>query len=149
MPRQRETTLKHLPDTELTEALARIPADHYVVWNGRTYPARPGSIRSLALSLIAEVWEPVPLRVLVKRAARLSGASGLDPDTVRSAVRLHQDAGSASYFLVRRTLSGDYLCVTDVPSPSSSSRRLRAGDLVLSRLGERFDQPCQTSLVRR
>jgi hypothetical protein len=139
MARYRTAELKHLSDDALTEALARAPADHFVIWNGRVGRTQAGSIRSRALSLIAEVWEPVPLRVLLTRAARLAGASGLDPDTVRSAVRMHQGATQAAYFLVRRTLSGDYLAVVDVPYPSSGSQRLKAGDLILSRSGARFD----------
>jgi len=140
MARPRTGTLKHLSDAVLTEALARAPSDYFVIWNGRPCPAQSGSIRSQALALVAEVWEPVPLRVLMTRAARLSGLSGLDPDTVRSAVRMHQSASHASYFLVRRTLSGDYLAVADVPSPSSGHRRLNAGDRILSRSGKRFDE---------
>lgn len=140
MARYRSATLKHLSDDALTEALARTPADHFVIWNGRACRAQAGSIRSRALQLIEEIWEPVPLRTLVIRAARLSGSSGLDPDTVRSAVRMHQSASDTAYFLVRRTLSGDYLAVVDVPFPSSGSTKLQAGDLVLSRAGARFDE---------
>lgn len=139
MSRYRVTALKDLPEPELADALARTPADHYVIWNGRPCPMQPGSIRSQALALVDTAWIPVPLRAVQRQAARLCGQSGLDPDTVRSAVRMHQSAGHASYFLVRRTLSGDYVAVTDVPYPSSGSRRLRAGELVLSRSGERFD----------
>jgi hypothetical protein len=139
MARRHTGTLKHLSDAVLTDALARAPSDHFVIWNGRPCPAQTGSIRSRALALVAEVWEPVPLRVLLTRAARLSGQAGLDPDTVRSAVRMHQGASHASYFLVRRTLSGDYLAVADVPCPSSGSRRLSAGDRILGRAGQRFD----------
>jgi hypothetical protein len=101
--------LKHLPDEALTEALARTPADYYVIWNGFNCPSRAGSVRARALRLIEEIWEPVPLRILLTRAARLSGLSGLDPDAVRSAIRMHQSAIPAAYFLARRTLSGDYL----------------------------------------
>lgn len=139
MARRHTGTLKHLTDAALTEALARTPADHFIIWNGRPCRAQSGSIRSQALALVAEVWEPVPLRVLLMRAARLSGLSGLNPDTVRSAVRMHQSASHASYLLVRRTVSGDYLAVADVPWPSSGAGRLRAGDLVLGSRGERFD----------
>lgn len=141
MARHRTAKLKHLSDAALTEALARTPADHFIIWNGHACPAQPGSIRSRALGLIEEVWEPVPLRILLTRAARLSGSSGLDPDTVRSAVRMHQSASCAAYFLVRRTLSGDYLAVTEVPYPSSGQVRLKAGDAVLTRSGARFDEP--------
>jgi hypothetical protein len=139
MARQRTATLKHLPEDALQDALARTPSDLYVIWNGEACPAQPGSIRSRALGLVAEIWQPLPLRTLLTRAARLSGSSGLDPDTVRSAVRMHQGASHAAYFLVRRTLSGDYLAVTDVPYPSSGRRRLKAGDVVLGRSGARFD----------
>lgn len=123
----------------LADALARTPADHFLIWNGRFYAGRPGSIRTLALGLVAEAWEPLPLRVLVSRAARMWGKSGLDPDAVRDAVRLHQKASNASYFLVRRLRTGDYVAVVDVPFPSSGSRPLREGDVVLGRSGGRFD----------
>lgn len=150
MPRYpRATSLKHLPEAELTEAVARTPADHYVIWNGRPCPGQPGSIRSRALSLIDEIWQPVPLRILLQRAARLSGMSGLDPDAVRNAVRMHQNATYASYFLVRRTAAGDYLAVTDVPHPSSGSSRLNAGDLVLGRSNNRFDGEHFAAACRR
>jgi hypothetical protein len=139
MPRVRANPLKHLSEEALDEAVSRTPGDHYVIWNGHRCPAQPGSIRSQALSLVEEVWEPLPLRILLRRAARLSGTSGLDPDTVRSAVRMHQSASPAAYLLVRRVASGDYLAVADVPYPSSGSRRLSAGDLVLGRSGVRFD----------
>lgn len=140
MPRVRTSALKHLSDEALDAAVARIPADHYVIWNGHRCPAQPGSIRSLALGLVEDVWEPLPLRILVRRAARLSGTSGLDPDAVRNAVRMHQNARPAAYFLVRRSVSGDYLAVADVPYPSTGSRRLGAGDVVLGRSGDRFDR---------
>lgn len=109
-----------LSDRALDDALSRAPADQFVLWNGRECPGRAGSIRSSALTLVAEVWEPVPLRILLRRAARLNGGAGLDPDKVRNAVRMHQRAKPASYFLVRRSRSGDYVAVTDVPYPSPS-----------------------------
>lgn len=122
----------------MVEAIARTPIDHFVIWDGRACGAQSGSLRSRALSLIEEVWTPVPLRVLIQRAARISDNGGLDPDTVRSAVRLHQSARPAAYLLVRKTISGDYLAVTDVPWPGASNRPLRAGDLVLDRHGLRL-----------
>lgn len=139
MPPQSVATLKPLPEPKLVEALARAPIDQYVIWNGRSCPSRTGSIRSRALGLVDEIWQAVPLRTLLTRAARLNGVSGLDPDTVRSAVRMHQSAAQASYFLVRRTPSGDFVAVADIPCPSSGTRPLLAGDMVLSRTGERFD----------
>lgn len=138
MAQARAEALKHLPDEALTEALARTPADYYVIWNGFKCPSRAGSVRARALRLIEEIWEPVPLRILLTRAARLSGLSGLDPDAVRSAIRMHQSAIPAAYFLARRTMSGDYLAVTDVPYPALRSQRLRAGDLIVGRSGDRF-----------
>ena len=139
MARYAVPPLKVLPDEQFRDALARAPLDHYVIWNGQHCPGRAGSIRSRALGLIDEVWRPVPLRTLLMRAAQLSACAGLDPDTVRNAVRMHQTAGHACYFLVRRNASGDYAAVADVPSPSTG-RRLRAGDIVLSGSGERFDE---------
>jgi hypothetical protein len=139
MPRVCTNPLKYLSDEVLDEALARTPGDHYVIWNGHPCRAQAGSVRSRALSLVEEIWEPLPLRILLRRAARLSGTSGLDPDTVRSAIRMHQSASPAAYLLVRRAICGDYVAVTDVPYPSSGSRRLSAGDVVLGRSGDRFD----------
>ncbi|CAN7461872.1 hypothetical protein LJR225_003128 [Phenylobacterium sp. LjRoot225] len=138
MARYRTTILNPLPDAVLADALARMPADQHLIWNGRPCPGHPGSARALALRLINEIWEPVPLRILVSRAARLSGRSGLNPDTVRNAVRMHQSASYASYFLVRRTGLGDYVAVVDVPYPSSGGR-LREGEVVLGRAGARYD----------
>ena len=139
MPRNRTTPLKPLPDPVLADALVRTPADQFVIWNGRACPAQPGSIRSQALQLIEEVWEPVPMRVVVRRAARLAGTSGLDPEAVRHGVRAHPGASHVSYFLVRRTPSGDFVAVCDIPRPSSGPGRLAEGELVLSRTGARFD----------
>lgn len=137
MARTCAAPLEHLSDHDLTEALARTPADQYVIWNGRTCAMRAGSIPARTLSFVDRAWVPVPLRVLVTRAARLSGTQGLHPDSVRKAVRMHQSSGQVSYFLVRRTASGDYVAVADVASPSSERGRLNAGDVVLgrSRLG--------------
>lgn len=138
MPRQRVTILKSMPDHALADALARMPIDQFVIWNGRPCPGQPGSIRSQSLQLVDEIWTPVSLRVLIQRAARLSGLYGLDPDAVRSAVRMHQASGSASYFLTRRTALGDYVAVADVPNPSGCEGRLCPGDVILSRMGGRF-----------
>lgn len=131
--------LETLPDLALADALARTPADQYVVWNGGCCPCQPGSIPFQTFRFIEEAWRPAPLRLLVQRAARLSGTFGLDPGAVRNGVRAHQGASLASYFLVRRTSSGDFVAVCDVPNPSLGAMRLRAGDVVLSRTGARFD----------
>lgn len=139
MARYPSTALKDLADEELANAVARTPVDYYVIWNGRACPIQLGSVRSRTLELIEVAWEPASLRMLVRRAARLSGRLGLDPDRVRNAVLAHQRAGCSSYFLVRRTLAGDYVAVVDVPFPSTGSGPLRAGDRVLGRAGERFD----------
>lgn len=122
-----------VPEEELVEALARTPLDQHLIWNGRPRPAgRPYSVLTQALSCIEEVWTPVPLRVLLRRAARLSGAQGLQPEAVRKALWSHQNATPASYFLVRAAANGDYLAVTDVPRPSSWPAPIRAGDVVMN-----------------
>lgn len=149
MARYHSTALKDLSDEELADAVARTPADHFVIWNGRSCPIQPGSIPSRTLQLVDQAWEPVSLRILVRRTARLSGRSGLDPDRVRNAVLAHQRGGCASYFLVRRTLAGDYVAVVAVPYPSTGSGPLKAGDLVLGRSGERFERETRALALQR
>lgn len=135
---------QELSDDMLDAALVRAPADQYVIWNGRPCPLQPGSSRSQVLGLIETPWDPVSLRVLLRRAARAEGRAGLHPDTARNALRMHQGASRASYFLVRRTLSGDYVAVADVPFPSCGSGPLRTGDVVLTRAGQRFEAAAAT-----
>jgi len=131
----RHRELERLNAAAVVEAIARTPIDHFVIWDGRACGVQSGSLRSRALSLVHEVWSPVPLRVLIQRAARITDQAGLDPDTVRSAVRLHQTAKPAVYLLVRKAVSGDYLAVADIPWPAASARPLRAGEVVLDRHG--------------
>jgi len=131
--------LKSISDRELTEALARTPVNYHVIWSGRQPSVHNGSITARSIQLIREIWEPIPLRILLQRAARISGYSGFDPDAVREAVRRHQGAARACYFLAARLAHGDYVAVTDVPYPSSGAR-LRAGDVVLGSSGLRFDE---------
>lgn len=118
-----------------TEAIARTPAQHYVIWTGRELEGREGSLRSRSLKVLTEAGAPIPLRVLLQRAARLEGERGLDPDAVRSGVRLHQAAKPAVYLLVEKLASGDYAAVTDIPFAGSLTRRVRAGEVILDRQG--------------
>ena len=130
--------LERVTKTTLDAALARTPLDHFVIWNGSDCGAQANSLRSRALACLTEIWSPLSMRALLQRAASVADELGLDPDTVRSAVRLHQAARPAAYLLVRRTLSGDYMAVTDVPWPAAAAAPLRAGDLVLDRAGRAF-----------
>jgi len=139
MRQDRTSVLVSLSEADLADGLARTPSDQFVIWNGVPSPGREGSIRRQSLGLIHEIWEPVPLRTLVLRAARLAGSLGLSPDAVRSAVRMHQTSSRASYILVRRTAAGDFVAVTDVPTPSFGPPRVKAGDVVLGRTGRRLD----------
>lgn len=134
----RHRKLERLTDAALVEAIARTPLDHWVIWTGAPCGAQANSLRSRALSCVTQAWSPVALRALLQQAAAIAGDLGLDPDSVRSAVRMHQTARPAAYLLVRRTLSGDYLAVTDVPWPAVGSGSLRAGDLVLDHQGRAF-----------
>ena len=131
----RHRGLEPLSDIAVTEAIARIPFDHFVVWDGGRCAAQNGSLRSRALALVDEPWSPMSLRTLVQRAARIIDHAGLDPDTVRDAVRMHQGARAAAYYLVRRTLCGDYLAVTDIPWPLGVRGPIRAGEVVMDRQG--------------
>jgi hypothetical protein len=121
----------------LAHGVGATPMDQYLIWDGRRYDSRPGSRCSRALSLITEVGTPVALRELVLRAARIEGDYGFRPEAVRSAVRQHQAAVGACYLLVRRTSSGDYVSVTDVPFPATGHKSFRAGHVILSRGDER------------
>ncbi len=122
----------------LAEAISRTSADHYVIWTGHTYPSWQVSLRSRALAQIREVGVPVPLRELLRRAARIEGSLGLDPGTVRSGVRLHQGAKPAVYLLVERNRMGDYTALTDIPYAGPAFRRIAKGAVVLDRAGRLF-----------
>jgi hypothetical protein len=120
---------------ELARGVGATPIDHYVLWNGGRYGARPRSRCFRALSLVTEVGVPVPLRELILRAGRIEGEYGLRPEAVRRNVRQHQAAIGACYLLVRRRASGDFVSVTDVPSPAGGLRPLRADEVVLRSMG--------------
>jgi hypothetical protein len=131
----RHRGLETIPEGELVEAIARTPPDHYVIWTGEPCGAQVGSLRSRALACVAEVGQPVPLRVLVRRAAHLDGIGGLNPDAVRNAVRLHQTARPAAYLLVTRLASGAFAAVADIPFPAGTGRPIVAGAVVMDGLG--------------
>lgn len=138
----RTVPLALISDQELLENLARTPLDQYLIWNGRPRGGRPQSVLSQALVFVDEIWTPTPLRVVLQRAARLSGLRGLSPDAVKKGVWSHQSATPSSYFLVRARGRGEYVAVTDIPRPSSWFEPIRAGDIVLNAAG-RLDQAVQ------
>lgn len=118
---------------KLEDCIRRTPVDEYVVWTGEGYRGRDDrSVRAHVLALVNEAWRPMQLRDLVIQAARMSGDTGIDPDRVRSAVRMHQSAVGACCFLVRRTPIGDYVAAVDIPTPSTG-RRIFSGEVVLRR----------------
>lgn len=127
-----------VPDAVLTSALVRTPIDLHVIWTGGEIVCQPGSLRSRALACVTEIGRPISLRTVLQRAAQLEDGMGLDPNTVRSSVRLHQTSKPAVVLLVRRLPSGDYVAVTDIPYAGSVDRRLSAGDLVLDRRGQAY-----------
>jgi hypothetical protein len=124
--------MDHVSERALTEGVARTPSDHHVIWLGHLAKGRDESACSVTLGLIERPWDPVPLRSLLLRAARLDGSQGIPPDLARAAVRQHQSARPACYLLVRRTIAGDFVTVTDVPWPATAGAPLRTGDLVLA-----------------
>ncbi|CAN7631878.1 hypothetical protein LJR225_004871 [Phenylobacterium sp. LjRoot225] len=143
----RHRQLEQVAKKTLDAAMARTPLDHFVIWDGSACGAQENSLRSRALACVTEIWTPLSMRVLLQRGASIAGELGLDPDTVRSAVRMHQSARPTAYLLVRRTLSGDYLAVTDVPWPAAIGAPLRAGDLVLDRKGNAFGRVARQELA--
>lgn len=124
-----------IPEAELVEAIARTPSDQYVIWTGEPCGSQAGSLRSRALACVDEVTRPVPLRDVLRRAAKFEGGLGLNPDAVRNAVRMHQCARPAVYLLVTRLTSGAFAAVADIPFPSGGRRRLAPGDLVMDAQG--------------
>jgi hypothetical protein len=131
--------LEEISAHRLTEALARTPNAHYVIWTGHPCASQPGSLRARALACVREIGVPVPLRTVLQRAANLEAAGGLDPDSVRNAFRMHQLAQPAVCLLVERLASNDYVAVTDIPSPAAMRGRIAAGELVIdARTGPRF-----------
>jgi hypothetical protein len=122
-----------IPERDLIEAIARTPSDHYVIWTGEPCNGQAGSLRSRALACIVEVGQAVPLRTVMRRAAGLD-SGGLNPDAVRSAVRMHQTARPAVYLLVRRLGSGEFVAVTDIPF--AAGRRIVAGAPLMDRQGK-------------
>ncbi|CAN7466081.1 hypothetical protein LJR219_003107 [Phenylobacterium sp. LjRoot219] len=143
-----------VPDAELVEAVARTPLDQYVIWNGRSRGGRPNSVLTQALTCVEAVWTPIPLRMLLRQAARLSGGYGLRPEAVKKGLWSHQAATPACYFLVRATAGGEYRAVTDVPRPSSWPQPIRAGEVVLSPSGRldlavQAERPMAPAYARR
>lgn len=131
--------LEPISAARLTEALARTPKEHYVVWTGHPCAGQAGSLRARALACVWEVATPVPLRAVLQRAANLDPEGGLDPDSVRNAIRMHQLARPAVCLLVERLASNDYVAVTDIPIPAGLRGRIGAGEIVIdSRSGPRF-----------
>lgn len=127
-----DATAQVLQDSDFPCAFALTPADQFVIWNGCSYDGQSASIVSRVLDLVEAPWTPVSLRVLVALGSR-APAGALDPSQVRNAIRRHQGASGAAYFLVRRTFDGDYVSVTDIPFPSARSSSIRSGEVVLSR----------------
>lgn len=131
-----QADLQLVPPRVLDEALRRTPMDHYVVWTGGdACGRRPDSVRARTFGCVGEIGVPVSLRMLMQRAARLDGLTGVNPDSVRTAVRQHQTARPAVLLLVEKRPSGEFVAVTDIPFAGSVDRRLRAGQVVLDRTG--------------
>ena len=125
---------ERVPPTVLMQGIGATPIDHFVLWTGGVYDAKAGSRCSRALSLITEVWTPVPLRELLIRAAKIEGEAGFPPDAVREAVRQQQRVNGACYLWVRRIASGDYVAICDIPSPAHQVEPIRRADMVLGRI---------------
>jgi hypothetical protein len=130
-----DADLQIIAQKVLDEALRRTPMNQYVIWTGIAASGRASSLRARAFACVREVGTPVSLRMLMQRAARIDGLRGLNPDSVRSAVRQHQIARPAVLFLVEKAPSGDFVAVADIPFAGAVDRRLRAGDVVVDRTG--------------
>jgi len=122
-------------DSVVAAAIARTPQDLFVVWTGEAYRAKADSLFSRTLSLVSEVWTPVPLRALVLRAAEHDPM--LRGPAIRDIVRQHQGAKPCAYLLLRRTPEGGYCAVTRIPWPPWGGPPIHEGALLLDRHGQR------------
>lgn len=116
----------------LAEGLRRTPLEQCVVWTGEQLHGLSHSRIARVLGCISEVNTPIPLRVLIQRAARIEGDAGVPPDALRNAVRQHQSAQPAVLLLVERRPCGDYAALFDIPFPSGRRGRMPAGTVVIA-----------------
>lgn len=96
-------------------------------------------MRSRAFSCITELGEPVPLRVVMRRAAQFEVGAGFDPGAVREAVRVHQKAQPVAYLLVRKLNNGDYVAAMDMIYPAAVGRPVRKGEPLIAAGVRRFE----------
>jgi hypothetical protein len=120
-------------DEILLGAIARTPLDQYLIWTGSRPVTRGRSLRACALECVQEVGVPVPLRLVVQRAARMR--SDLHPDAVREAVRQHQSANDTVVLLLRKRPDGAFVAVTDIRNAVDLGRRVGAGEIVVDPRG--------------
>ena len=130
MPPHRK--IEFISDGELDRAVRSTPDDLFVYWTGGSYPKQAGSLRSTALETITEIRKVVPVRELLRRAARLNGSYGCDPASVVKGLRFHQGSKPAVYLFVRRDRDGNLRAVTDIPYPGGSGRPVRAEEIIVS-----------------
>jgi hypothetical protein len=131
----RHRDLEFISREVLTEGLAHTSPEHFVIWTGRELNGRAGSLRSRALKCIHEIGSPVPLRILLRRAAAIEGTNGFNPTLVRDGVRLHQSAKPAVYLLAARRNSGEFEAVVDIPFAGDLHTRVAAGTVIIDREG--------------
>lgn len=128
----RERLIAYVSATALADGIRRTPLEQYVIWTGDELHGLPNSRIGRTLACVTEIGQPVSLRALVQRAARLDGDFGVPPDAVRNAVRQHQSARPTVLMLVERRPNGDFTAVADIPFAGAAGRRIRGGEVVLS-----------------
>lgn len=115
-----------------TKAVERLEISNlYVFWTGNPYKSRSASLRSNALKTITEVRQPVPVKTLLDRAARIDGEIGYKPEVVKSGLYLHRNSKPAVYFALERKDDGSFVAATDVPYADGVPGGLKKGDLVI------------------
>jgi hypothetical protein len=129
--------LEVITDAQLSAALEAVPDDEFVIWTGGRYRAQAGSLRSEGLKLLREVWQPVAMKELLARAARVEGMRGYDPKALRAGVQLHQGSAPAVMLWAVRRSDGAFVARKRIPRPDGARGPIDSGDIILGADGAR------------
>lgn len=129
---------EHISEARLREAVSRIPVEQHVLWTGGSYGSLTGSLRSQALAMITERMMPIPVRELVRRAARIDGDYGFDPDTVRHGLNMHKGAKPCVYWILNRAEDDSFVAGATINHPDGYGAPIKKGQPVLASDGSLF-----------
>jgi hypothetical protein len=125
--------LKKLVAKRLDAALRKYAAsDLYVYYTGGEYRTRGSTtLRYGCLSQITEVKQPIHVAELIRRAARISGTKGYDPEVVVHGLKMHSGSKPCVYYMLRRQADGSFVTALRMDHPNGMGRSMKAGELVI------------------